>query len=105
MPTEFKQTIPRGAESVARFSQHMLQTLNLPKNSCKMHWSQSHIDSLRMKLVEQYRETCTEISNLNQATTPTQKAEAALRLQEEAIDLANTAMMLYDHASTFAKES
>ena len=89
---------PRGTESVARFAQHMLQTLNLPKNTCKRHWNSLSLVNLRLLTAEEYIETLREIVKTQQATTPAQKAQAAQRLAEEAVDLANTAMMLYDHA-------
>jgi hypothetical protein len=89
---------PRGTESVARFAQHMLQTLNLPKNTCKRHWNSLSLVNLRFLMVEEYIETFREIVKTQRATTPLQKAQAAQRLAEEAVDLANTAMMLYDYA-------
>ena len=96
---------PRGTESVARFAQHMLQTLNLPKNTCKRHWNSIALTSLRALMVEEYIETLREIVKTQRATTPLQKAQAAQRLAEEAVDLANTAMMLYDHAQELAQNA
>mgnify|MGYP000959744625 CR=1 FL=1 len=95
---------PRGIESVARFAQHMLQTLNLPKNAQKRHWNSLSLNCLRENMTGEYVETSREIINLKQATTPNEKAQAARRLLEESVDLANTAMMLYDHAVDLLKQ-
>lgn len=51
----------RGHDSVRQHADAMIDTLNLPKNSAKSHWSGMTLEDLRDKLAEEFEEVMTEI--------------------------------------------
>lgn len=81
----------RGADSVRQFSQAMQQTLNLPKNARKPHWSGMILEQLEEKLAEELGEVLTEIEIIK-------AGGGAADLIHETVDLANVAMMLREWA-------
>lgn len=97
----------RGENSVRRFAHHILSKLNSPLPSTpgktppleKPHWSTLPLRQLKNECNNEYEEFMRELYTVLYEKDDDKRRAAAVRLQEEAVDVAAQAMMIYDFAS------
>jgi len=83
----------RGRPEVSAFAEAMVQTLSLPRNAAKGHWSAMTFEQLVTKLREEQQELEEEVMRVRRYDD--QGLEGLLH---ETVDLANVCMMLRDWA-------
>jgi hypothetical protein len=81
-------------EAVEHFSKAMVEKLD--KNAHKIHWSNLEYEHLLNRLDEEFRELREAVAWSLQVTLEGPTEEADARVRDEAVDVANFAMMLFD---------